>query len=708
MSKKLFGLNRHSILGLLLLSLSGLMAPAAQAALDISQVPLFLSSSTTPLVMLVMGRDHKLYYEAYNDASDLNGDGILDVGYKPNAITYFGYFDSSKCYTYSSDLFTPSGAATNKKCSGQWSGDFLNYLTTSRMDAMRKVLYGGYRSTDSASETILERSYIPQEAHSWGKEYKDLATDGYLITDYTPLSMPSGGTRHLFANTTLLNGDGKPLLRVLTNSNRRIWNWVTKERPVAGDSCIGPGGDCETSGSTDTSHPNNTGEFAALLGKFANAGNLMGSSSSTQINCASNCNPYGSDEDYITVFTGKLDVVNPGTYEFSVDGDDAVEVIIDGTVVVGWYTGHGSCGSSTACRDSHKGSIMLSAGLHTIQFNHEEVSGGDNYYLYWNGPDSPSGWQIVPTTKFTDLLISTYSKTTPAAVRTDYTVRVQVCAGGSDDSCRGYPAASPTVYKPAGLLQEYGEDSPERMAFGLLSGSYVKNTSGGVLRKNIGPFGKEGDANSEVNLATGQFNSSVVGIAQTLDKLKIVDFGGSYEYGCGWITTRPINEGECYMWGNPVGEMMYETLRYFSGKPNTSSPAPTSAFDYTGTTQDSTLGLPKPTWQYPVRPVASGGYSGSKCFMLTLSDLPSYDSDQVPGSSFNSFSGDITAINATTLADAIWAGEPNDNNGNPKFIGQSGSVSDNAPTPKSVSGFGTIRGLAPEEPTKQGLSLIHI
>ena len=32
--------------------------------------------------MLVVGRDHKLYYEAYNDASDLNGDGKLDVGYK--------------------------------------------------------------------------------------------------------------------------------------------------------------------------------------------------------------------------------------------------------------------------------------------------------------------------------------------------------------------------------------------------------------------------------------------------------------------------------------------------------------------------------------------------------------------------------------------------------------------------------------------------
>ena len=88
------------------------------------------------------------------------------------------------------DNFVPSSVTADKKCTSKWSGSFLNYLTMTRMDSMRKVLYGGYRSTDGDAVTVLERSYIPQDAHSWGKEYESEARDGYKITDYTPLSPP--------------------------------------------------------------------------------------------------------------------------------------------------------------------------------------------------------------------------------------------------------------------------------------------------------------------------------------------------------------------------------------------------------------------------------------------------------------------------------------------------------------------------------------
>src|SRR6218665_390589 len=84
-------------------------APLCHAATYPTQVPLFVSDAVPPLNMLVMGRDHKLYYEAYNDASDLNGDGVIDVGYKGHlskaqgGIDYYGYFNSYVCYDYSGD-----------------------------------------------------------------------------------------------------------------------------------------------------------------------------------------------------------------------------------------------------------------------------------------------------------------------------------------------------------------------------------------------------------------------------------------------------------------------------------------------------------------------------------------------------------------------------------------------------------------------------
>lgn len=257
---------RASCVATLAASATFLSANVQAAPLDISDAPLFLQDSVAPLNLLVLGRDHKLYYEAYNDHSDLDGknDGpnntkTLEIGYSPAKIDYFGYFDSKLCYTYGTELFTPTRRASGKKCggTGEWSGDWLNYVTTARIDAMRKVLYGGSRSTDTATSTILQRSHIPQDAHSWGKEYTSEAVDGYNIRDYTPYDAPTSG-RHLFANTTLMlddtaaqNWSRPPLLRVALNQGVRIWNWVSVESPVAG-ACVNHGLCSQVAGQPDS------------------------------------------------------------------------------------------------------------------------------------------------------------------------------------------------------------------------------------------------------------------------------------------------------------------------------------------------------------------------------------------------------------------------------------------------------------------------
>ena len=247
-----FGAVFSTLVLLALLSASVLSDPTFTAGTppNISQVPLYMRDAVPPLNMLVMGKDHKNYYEAYNDASDLDGDGAYDVGYRgwelknpappagqsPYKIDYYGYFNSFACYAWDSgnNRFYPTSSTANKRCSGQWSGDFLNYLTTSRMDAMRRVLYGGWRQVDTATTTVLQGAFFPQDAHSWGKEYQSVARDGYDISNYAPLSIPAAGKYHLFAVTTLTDNSA-PVFRVMRNSDLRVWNMLSIEGPVAGN-----------------------------------------------------------------------------------------------------------------------------------------------------------------------------------------------------------------------------------------------------------------------------------------------------------------------------------------------------------------------------------------------------------------------------------------------------------------------------------------
>jgi type IV pilus assembly protein PilY1 len=708
-------------------------AQAASGGIDVAQQPLFTASGQPPLNMLVMGKDHKIYYEAYNDASDLNGDGALDIGYKPDTLDYYGYFNSFACYTYDSDHFEPTTATANKQCSGSWSGDFLNYLTTSRMDALRRVLFGGWRQVDSETETILQGAYLPQDGHSWGKEYQSVDRDGYDIANYSPLTAPDAGRYHLFAvttvtgnNNTFATGYQAPLFRVLKNTDKRVWNWLSIEGPVAGNRCFTAGNtrvDCIPavaaggtwdlvpssmfSGLTITTWkrtsgaggPANAGAMNTLFNNNANAGNLCGTGTISQINATgSNNNPFSgtngcSHENYITRMEGTITVPTTGLYRFGIDGDDAVELTIDGTVVVGWYGGHGNDRSDAGLL-SHSNTINLTAGTHTVIFRHEEMGGGDNWGLFLNTP-------------------------TPVTTRDDYLVRVETCPESNDDvresTCKAYPNGQ---YKPTGILHDYGEAS--RMYFGLITGTQNNNLEGGVLRRNMSNFG------SEINSETGQFLTAVNGIANSISRLRMI--GGGYNSsvtnnlnsdtnwnwanGTGNCTSqgdRALNNGECRMWGNPLAEMMYESMRYYAG-----AASPTARFNTgggtQGTTEETTMGLTKDTWKdpYAAAPTGGGFLACSRPFQTIISDInPSYDGD-LPGSAFtgaitttSTTPTSISGFNAASEGQAIWdlefgAGARD------VFIGDVNNVTDGAPTAKSASSFGNIRGLAPEEPTKGG------
>jgi type IV pilus assembly protein PilY1 len=172
---------------LLAISLAAWLPLAAQA-LNLADKPLFLASSD-PRVLLVASRDHQLSIKAYTDYSDLNGDGVLDTTYN-DSIAYYGYFDSKKCYSYTNERYEPAAAVTSgtHQCNGStWSGNFLNWASMTRMDILRKTLYGGYRSTDSTTETVLERHFLPVDVHAFVKVYNPDSADTLKL--YIPSSV---------------------------------------------------------------------------------------------------------------------------------------------------------------------------------------------------------------------------------------------------------------------------------------------------------------------------------------------------------------------------------------------------------------------------------------------------------------------------------------------------------------------------------------
>ncbi len=178
---------------------------SAQSVADYDAVPPLLAESATPMVMLAMSNDHQLFYKAYTDFDDLDGDGFADTTYN-HSFEYVGYFDSYKCYSYDTaqKMFIPSAVTADKYCNtatnNRWSGNFLNWATMTRIDEVRKVLYGGLRATDTGTATVLERSFLPNDAHSFAKYY-----NGSDLGKLTPFGSLTTGADSADSGITICN-----------------------------------------------------------------------------------------------------------------------------------------------------------------------------------------------------------------------------------------------------------------------------------------------------------------------------------------------------------------------------------------------------------------------------------------------------------------------------------------------------------------------
>ncbi|WP_154650503.1 pilus assembly protein PilY [Geotalea daltonii] len=791
--------------------------------------------------MFEVGRDHKLYYSAYNDAADIDDDGQLETGYK-HTVDYYGYFDAYKCYTHSggsgaNDKFTPVSSTPDKFCAaGQWSGNVLNWITMSRSDVLRRVLFGGHRSQDSTSYTELERVPLPQDAHSWGKELTGrLCYDG---SKYTTTCNDAGdcasGSSCVDKSVNLIGfaaADApsecpSPVTVNWTSTNQTVSTTTGNiliakyKHPnhigVCGDYSIVPG----TPAYVGDPGPYEPTITDTIYGSFeASSANFISSYYISDFNFADTIpshNPPGNftsppldvlpskdhgqgadltDFNFLAVTEFNVTKSTKGDWEFMVDGDDGVELLIDGQLVAFNGGCHSACSTAptTPCSTTQVGTINLLSGYHRLLVRHSESTGQDGIKVWYKNKNTASwtifggatltlrapainstnvcsiksqyfidtGTPVSGTAKRHLFCNTTLSKTGSPIVRllknmpnriwewsakerpvcdaslgtpTDLAVRVEVCnaATGVESWCKDYNG----TYKPTGLLQKYGEGDGAKvcsktffkpcttdtdcgateglciykapMYFGLMTGSYTKNQSGGVLRKNPGSVLDETNANNGIFQTSENVQGNII---HTLDRMAITNYNystGQYD-NCGWVETGPPIEGMCENWGNPVAEMMYESLRYFSGKRDGSGKfLPTPDFTY-GTSADMGLSLSKPDWGYPKGSNVYTPYeiypSCAKPFVLFLSDInPSYDTDQVPGSSFASYTEDLATpklnVDVSALSKAIGTQEAIA--GNNWFVGQSGSTFDMVCSSKGVSNLDKVRGLCPEEPTKKG------
>lgn len=127
-----------------------------------SHIPPFVAGSgVQPNVLMVVDNSGSMEESAYNDNYS-------------STKSYYGYFDRDKMYVYDGNNFTPTADAkdttkTTLSTTIAASGNFLNWLVTRRIDAVRMALVGGVK--DNANQRIYYPGSLFNKTYG-GKNYR--------------------------------------------------------------------------------------------------------------------------------------------------------------------------------------------------------------------------------------------------------------------------------------------------------------------------------------------------------------------------------------------------------------------------------------------------------------------------------------------------------------------------------------------------------
>lgn len=178
----------NSLIKIVALVLFAGMFMAKSFAGTLADTPLSLRGAVPPNVMFALSVEFPTANTAaYQDASS----------YTPNN-QYLGYFDKDKCYAYDTGngWFYPISITTTRSCSGGWSGNFLNWATMTGLDEFRYAMTGGNRYQDTATITVLERTYQSGQGGTGNfpdKTFTDVAGTATPFPPGTALTLQNQG-----------------------------------------------------------------------------------------------------------------------------------------------------------------------------------------------------------------------------------------------------------------------------------------------------------------------------------------------------------------------------------------------------------------------------------------------------------------------------------------------------------------------------------
>lgn len=198
-------------IGIPVLAAAALASIVTQSAVTIPQVnlaaePLYARGARAkPTLTLALSVEFPTVGAQYVSTPNTN----TDNSYAPTN-EYIGYFDTESCYLYNNGAtandryYYRSAAATNRACGGTgFSGNFLNWATSSAIDILRFGLTGGDRVVDTASLTILQRAVLPTGKFYGDNNFPSKILSSTYATGAVPDSLRNSYTGNIYITNCL-------------------------------------------------------------------------------------------------------------------------------------------------------------------------------------------------------------------------------------------------------------------------------------------------------------------------------------------------------------------------------------------------------------------------------------------------------------------------------------------------------------------------